>query len=324
MRSLRCVFAPVLAACLGLGCSGAPPDVAGDPSGAPSRAEPISTTQSASAVLEGLELCCGTTQVLVDGVAAAENLIFTEEGRLFVTGDNGVFELRRDASGAMQAMTVASAPYCKFSGLAEVGTVLYAACYDLTDSYLFAAALTPTPQFERIDTMTGVQLANGLAADTAGNLYVAATIQGEILRLTTAPGDPFTVSSLETWLPNSGVLTDGLKFFASSLFWTSGGTISRVPILANGAAGSTSTVVTRLTIFDDLFVSDAGGILAADYTAGALDAFDLYGLAVGQTTTPMTNPSALAPALGRVGFGPNDIVFTEKGANRVSVFRPVF
>ena len=57
-----------------------------------------------------LDLCvnsdCGEKTVLLD-LPSAENLIFSPDGRLFVSAGLGVFEIKRDAAGAFSATPIA-------------------------------------------------------------------------------------------------------------------------------------------------------------------------------------------------------------------------
>ena len=42
-------------------------------------------------------LANGTLTTLVDNVVSAENLLFTSDGRLFVTGDDGIYDVHQQA-----------------------------------------------------------------------------------------------------------------------------------------------------------------------------------------------------------------------------------
>src|SRR5262249_6992133 len=125
----------------------------------------------------------GTKDTLITSIASIENSMFTLTGRLFVTGDDGVYEITRDSSGAAGATRLATGDACKFAGMAEVNGFLYVNCYDGTDSSVFAASLSVTPSFRKIYDLPGVALANGAAADDAGRLYLADSTRGTIWRL---------------------------------------------------------------------------------------------------------------------------------------------
>src|SRR5688572_2634693 len=48
-------------------------------------------------------LCCGTKTTLAEGITAAENLFISSDERLFVSGDDGVYELVREPDGSRSA-----------------------------------------------------------------------------------------------------------------------------------------------------------------------------------------------------------------------------
>lgn len=263
----------------------------------------------------------GHARVLVDGINAAENLVFTSDKRLFVSGDDGIFEIVQQDAG-YQKIARHSGETCKFGGLVEVNQVIYANCYDLNSaSSLFAAQLTAAPEFRVIEHLSGYQLANGLTADDEGNLYIGATIQGQILRLRPSATDPFTIASLEEYVDSPGLFTDGIKFFGGALYWTNFTEIDKAPIV-NDRAGRTQTLTTALTFFDDLYVDDAG-ILVADALNGTIRSYGPHGLFDGTTAaSTFDGPSAVLPAAGRLGLSDSALVVTERNGNRVSAFEP--
>lgn len=311
----------------GFGCSSAPDGSSTEALSA--AAEPSATGATVGrtgATSEALSFI-GSRETVVDGIAAAENLMFTDAGRLFVTGDDGIYELTRDGSGNVTNAVVAPATACKFAGMSEIGGVLYAACYDQTgsNSYLYAGKLDPVPQLQSIYTLPGVALANGVAADSQGRLYVADSFDGTILRLGLAPADPFTVATKETFVAKgSNILPNGLKFFGSAIYYTDFVSIKRVPLLADGSAGPIATLDTQLTFFDDLFV-DARRILVANFLFGTVELLTPGGIDLFDTAAfTFDGPSAVLPAEGRLGFSQNDLLVTEKSGNRVAVFHPTF
>jgi hypothetical protein len=265
----------------------------------------------------------GTRETLVDGITSVENILFTSDGRLFASGDDGIFELQRDAtSHAFTKTNLHPGGTCKFGGMVELGDALYANCYDGTDSFVYAGVLTAHPTFASIFTLKGVALANGLAADQQGGLYVTVTIQGSILRVQLAKDDPFKVTGQETWLSNTGpggTLPNGIKIVGDWMYYDDlFGTLSRVSV--SRKPRNPQVLIHEFAWFDDLFV-DGRGILVADYFFGAVRAYDLNGRALSATALgTFTNPSAVLPADSRLGLAASDLIVTEKGANRISIF----
>jgi hypothetical protein len=288
---------------------------------------PLPEATPATETAEQALLDNGTRQTLVAGITSAENLAFASDGRLFVTGNDGIYELTRSSSLAVVASVLEPGGTIFFGGMAEIDGTLYVNAYTAAlNSYLYAARLTPSPKFESIYELQTTGVPNGAAADASGRLYVSDTIGGTILRVTLDPKDPLKVIGQDIWLSRAqGILApNGLKIRGSGLYFTDGLTIKRVPILADGRAGIPVTLVSELTYFDDLYV-DAVGILAANYLFGSLQGFSPYGRDVLDTASGVFNgPSAVLPAKGRLGFASGDLLVTEKGGNCVAVYHPSF
>lgn len=260
----------------------------------------------------------GTRETVVTGITAAENIMFSTTGRLYVSGDDGVFELVRDSAQKMVATVRATADSCKFGGMAEYANTLYAVCYDNIHSYLYAANETNGPVFEHIHTLENITTANGLASDGQGGLYTTTTMQGMILHLEVDENNPMLIKTQQPWLSYSGgLLPNGIKIHDSTVYWGDFGTIRRCPL-----SQPTTLLIhfTGLTFFDDFYVDD-DGILIADYLFGSVLAYSPTGRLLGGTL-PFTfaSPSAVIPAEGRLGFSHRDLLITEKGPGNVAVF----
>lgn len=266
-------------------------------------------------------LSSGSRTTLVDGITAAENLLFTSDDRLLATGNDGVFEVRRDAAGEATAELLVTASPCNFLGITEANGFVYVNCSDFATSAIYAARLSASLDFRLILSLPDVMLANGLAHDDAGHLFVAQTMQNQILRVTLAPNDPFQVVSTEAWLAGSGLFTNGLKVLDGTIYWSDFGGINRAKILSSGRAGRVHAFASALTFFDDLFV-DGDGMLIADYLGNAVRAYTSRGRLIAQTPAVFGSPSSVLPARGRLGLGPNDLVVSEKTANQIAVFSP--
>lgn len=298
--------------------------------------------ETGAAAVDPATLCvtseCGRKQTLVD-VPSAENLLFTDDGRLFVTGDN-VYEIRRD--GDSWSATPLSASSGGFNGLAQLGDVLYANSFD---GFLHAARLTAQPSMEPIHAL-GQPQANGLAAGPDGELYAVISVgvglppNGKIVRLRLDPSDPFKVIEQSDWLVGGVVrFLNGLQrrgrtllFSASEVLPPSLGKIVGVEILADSSAGVPTTVASFLGIPDDFsVVGDA--LLAAVYSNNQILLIGADGRILSQSA-PLSfdNPSQV-----RVGqpplFEADDLLVTEKGliglpptpgyGSRLSLFRRI-
>jgi hypothetical protein len=277
---------------------------------------------STEAALDAVGPSLGTGKYTVlASVIGAENQLFAG-GRLFITGDKGVYELRKNAAGTYDRVTLApeqTSPFCQFGGITELKGTLYVNCYGVTQSFIFAAALTATPSFRAIYTLDGTGFANGLTSDDSGRLYVATTFQDQILRLFPSPTNPFVIATREVYQKKSGVLTNGLAHHADSIYWTDTAVIKRNTV--DRAFATFKQVVVDAAYFDDLHV-DASGILAADAGNNVLRAYSLAGKATGVSKQKFGGPSSVGRALGRAGFSQNALIVTERTGNKVSLFEP--
>ncbi len=269
-------------------------------------------------------LGCSTRTTLVGGVTSAENLLFLSgTGRLFVSGDDGIFEVTRGTGASVSLTKLTPSATCKFGGMTQVGAVVFANCYDLSDSHLYAANVDETSMFDSLYDLPGVQLANGLTSDSLGQLYIASTFDGRILRLTLSASGPLKITD-ETDL--GGLPTpfapNGIKQFNGSIYLTSGAELWKAGIPEADGGSDFKKLVTAPSYLDDLFVTEST-IYVADFGGPAVLAYGLDGTEQGATPKGLlANPSSVVPALGRLGLGQDDLVVTEKPADRVAVVHP--
>lgn len=268
---------------------------------------------------------CGERIVLLD-IPSAENLVFTPGGRLFVSSGLGVFEIHRHADGGFESTPISEAR--GHNGLAVVGEVLYAVSGDGT---LSAARLTATPQLAAIHQMSGMCIANGMAADPDGNLYVVdeplnlCVPDPKIKRLRIAAGDPFTVIDEIVWVQGSplgnlhlgldkvlrfpnGLQADGTRFYG-----TDGGSVYAVNLQLDGRAGPVEPLHFTVDAHDDLGLVGDDGILVTGFATGVISLLSRSGTLL-QATDPATFSFPSSVRLGRPPmFRPDDILVTETG-----------
>lgn len=262
-------------------------------------------------------LARGKREVLVANIPTAENLLFLSDGRLLVTGDKGLYLLSRSASGKVEAKNLKPSEPCAFGGLVEVGGVVYANCYDFTKASIYATKLG-TLDFKPIAPLANTLIANSLTTD-GRHLYVSATLQSKIVRLTIDPSNPLALTGQKDFVSGAAAsaLPNGTKVHGDTLYWND---LFAIKAVGLDGRGTPRTVATQLSLFDDLYV-DKGGIIVCDYLANALRAYDLSGKKLGETKAVFQAPSAVVPARGRLGLGQHDFVVTERGGGVVSVYR---
>lgn len=284
-----------------------------------------------------LESSCGQKVAIVD-IPSAENLLFTKDGRLFVTGAN-VYEITRraDAWHAQPLMLVNG----NFTGLAQINDVLYVNSFD---GLLYAAKLTSTPSFELIHDQ-GQMLANGLASGPNGELYsiislgVGLPLVGKIVRLRIDASNPFDVTEQVDWYMGGVVhFMNGLQqrggevwFSSSELLPLALGKIMSVPIQADGSAGNPKLVAQFNGIPDDFSFVD-NDLLVTVYSNNQILRINPQGKTVSKSgLLSFDNPSQVRQGQPPM-FRQNELVITEKGliglpptpgyGNRLSTFTP--
>ena len=292
------------------------------------------------------QLICGS-QHSIAAVPLAENTAFSDDGRLFVSGGENVYEVLADAgSDSGYALRALSANHDNFTGLAVRGGVLYAASFE---GLLYAAQLdTEQPALLPIHNL-GMNAANGMSFDEHGALYIAngpfptsSAPDPRIVRLTFAAGSPMTVSTEADWLSAGLVAPNGLRVVGDTLYWSDSAPLAGALATLRAARigdAAPSTPPRRVAdqaraIFDD-FVPYESGFLAAGYWRGSVvqfvaDGAGRYRLAAETRRGRFANPSSVRPAVGPL-FPEGGWLVTEKGAldgsseagNQLSLFQPL-
>ncbi|TJY61930.1 hypothetical protein E4T66_06700 [Sinimarinibacterium sp. CAU 1509] len=284
---------------------------------------------------------CGERTVLLD-IPSAENLLFSDDGRLFVSSGEGVLEIKQAGDGSYSTHPIS--PDCGSAlGLAIRHGVLYAVC---SGQRLFAGKLTAEPVLQQVFEFVGMCIPNGMTDGPDGNLYVvdeplnACVPDPKIVRLNVDPEDPLHILGQETWLQGSPLgqlalgldnvlrFPNGLQRSGNRFYGTDGGSVYAVDWLPGGGADDVIPLYFTVTAHDDLgIVSD--GLLVADFLEGRIVLLSREGELLQQTDRLLFSfPSSVR--LGRPPmFAPDDVVVTETGVltdnslplDHLSVFR---
>lgn len=258
--------------------------------------------------------------VLHEEVNEAENLFFTEDGRLFVSGAEDIYEIKRGADGRF-TKTDYFAENCVVEGIVRSQNYLYGACWTLqldlsVQSYLIGGELTERPAFHIIGSLAKDVVANGLTVDPQGRVYVTYTTgSGEIVRLTFTA--PLQLPRKESWardLPN----VNGIKYLNGAVYVTLlndalASELVRIPVLADGSAGKPEKLYERwLTVLDDLAPFEDGFIIT-DFLKGTLIFWHPTRGAYAETPAgTFYGPTALAQGRPPL-FTPQQLLVPEKG-----------
>ncbi|HRZ26761.1 MAG TPA: hypothetical protein P5295_08135 [Spirochaetota bacterium] len=221
----------------------------------------------------------------------AENLLFTDTGRIFVTGAN-VAEITPDGAAMLMPDN-----YGIFGGMAQVGSWLYVICNRyrtsmdsidlnemlkaenlgtllglLTDAFMDKVILRADlnaggPEklvFTEIHRLTGMMLANGMTADSKGNLYVADMTflpAGKIVKVSVSE-TAIQVATQETWLssgegvhsPNGMCIRDDILYFTDyNMLSSKQASVKKVTIIGD-SPGAVETLHSAAGLYDDLDV----------------------------------------------------------------------
>ncbi|MGE5415425.1 MAG: hypothetical protein ACM3UZ_01435 [Acidobacteriota bacterium] len=253
--------------------------------------------------------CTGKT-IVAPGIGDAENALFTNDGRLFVTGGTNIYEI---TPTAVVAQCYQQNNHC---GLAQAGNYIYAlrnkvnagALFQplpldqmlkpggantviqqfkctLSQSILLRAELKPGKlDFQEIYTFPNMFIANGMVTDGQGHLYIADETfapVGKIVRLTLSANNPPEVTEEKTWAAQSNgisslngmAIRDNFIYFTDFNFLTLTTYVKKVEILPSGDPGPVKTIFSRISFFDDLDTGDykgIRGIAVSDYLRGSI------------------------------------------------------
>lgn len=229
---------------------------------------------------------CGTREVLLR-VPEAENLIFSDDGRLFVSGEE-LYEIVQQADGRFEARVIPmeGAHSNSLGGLAIRDGVLY--MNDETDRGLWAGRLQPQMRMQKIYTHAGSPTPNGLAFGPDGALYSTsgpvpdlATLIA-VTRLHLDPADPFKVLDAETvfGLPDlpsaNGLVLKGSTFYIVGYLGAdlSLSAVYAFDVATDGTLGPLRRVASSQGTYDDIEVI-GNRLLVANHFLSSLLMFDL-------------------------------------------------
>ncbi len=159
-----------------------------------------------------------------------------------------------------------------------------------------------------------IVLANAIAFDKRGNLYVTDSVAGAVWRIPS--GGPAAPWLVDETLAGTGILGLGLPIGANGIAYRQGalyvsnteqGSIVKVPILPNGDAGTPSVVIQDDAIFgiDGIALDVHGDVYAAIIAQSAVRKISLgpnptvESLGEGGPGSPVLDPSSLAFGTGK-------------------------
>ncbi|WFR67687.1 hypothetical protein P9139_04330 [Curtobacterium flaccumfaciens] len=165
--------------------------------------------------------------------------------------------------------TAAKTPVLGFpltTGLVRRGDTFYVLYATGEDATTGLWKLIPGHDPERIAALPGTGLPNGLAFDSRSDTFYAAdSVTGNIVSIPLEGGEP-TVWSADKALRTTGFLgVNGVKVHNGNVYASNLdlGTVVRIPIKSNRAAGAVTTVAKNLPGIDDFAFSGRGNQIIA-------------------------------------------------------------
>ncbi len=263
---------------------------------------------------------CGSKTVLLT-IPDAENIFFTDDNRLFVSGGTNVFEIKKE--GDDYTATPIFSGSGNFGGMAQRGDVLYVNCF--TDRSLYAARLTVTPALAPIHAL-GLGIPNGMSAGPNGEIYIVngpiptnGLPDPKIVRLRFDPADPMKVTEQTDWLVLPQSFPNGIARIGRTLYVTNGkplpptlGEVLRIEINSDDSPGVPAPLASLMGLTDDLSVA-GDTLLVSLYSNGVIAQVGLDGTVIAQTD-PLSFEFPSQVMVGRPPlFAADDILITEKG-----------
>jgi hypothetical protein len=256
--------------------------------------------------------------VLHQELNEAENLFFTEDGRLFVSGGEDIYEIKRAPDGTF-TKTDHFDEDCLVEGIVRSGQYLYGVCTlnndDSQPSFLIAGELSAQPVFRTIAPLDAGSIPNGMTVDAEGRIYITETLTHQIVRVTLA--SPLEVKRTEVWAGDI-LFVNGIKYLDHAMYVTmlDATLVSRflrIPMLPDGSAGRPERLYARLlTVLDDIIVFD-GGFIITDFLKGTLIFWDARRGAYAETPAQtFYGPTSLVQGQPPM-FTERQLIVAEKG-----------
>lgn len=265
-------------------------------------------------------------------VADAENLMYTSDGRLLVTGKKNIFQIR-SVDGNYSAEPLYPEGDCIFNGVAQHEKWIFTVCNKgLSPWYLYAAGLKDNGEirFSEIGRIGGFILANGMAFTAQGDLLVADTnllsngnyglakikINHSAMPDYNDPDPEFDASKIilsidKKWLDLN---PNGVRVKNNILYITELNALWKFYLDDAGEVASSQLLTRQSGYLDDLYPL-CGGALVTNYIEGSIFFVDEQGQVDPVYRTPtrsLGGPTAMLPA--RSDLFPNGgLVVSEAG-----------
>lgn len=273
---------------------------------------------------------CDVEKETVVTVGDAENMLFTDSGRLIVSGGEGIYEVT-SSSGIYTKTPLYPEGQCQFTGIAQYGNWLFTVCTEgLLKTAILAAEVKPQTSiyFEKITNLSGFIIANGIAFSPQGDLLIANynVLSWPQKGITKLPINHQVLANNEGPLPDASLILgelqhkwlpgnpNGVRVSGNKIFTSEGGDLYRHTLDNNGKVTDSFLLTSSKSILDDIYPLCDGAIVT-DFLAGNVFYVDANGNKDKnyQTgTLSFIGPSSVTIPQGDMFTG-NQLLVTEKG-----------
>lgn len=235
-------------------------------------------------------------QPKVATIPSAENMRMTKDGRLFVTGSQGIYEIKK--GNDKYTTNKLNTDNCQYKGLAEMNDWLYTLCiesyggldstapfYKFASTSIWAYPLKEDPSTAKLRRLSPVVsayfLPNGMDALPEKNQLIVADDNPlfdyaiSLVDIRFESNEPVGVritGSQAQWINEAQGVTraKGVRVIDNSVFFTAKGELRRVDLDENGEPITTATLLYKdKSIFYDL-APYCDGVVIADFLKGQL------------------------------------------------------
>jgi hypothetical protein len=250
----------------------------------------------------------------------AENIHFSADDRLFVTGGKGLYEVINSSAGYQAVLLQGN---CNATGMAELQGWLFFPCADFLGSDQLWAYALASGETRFVADLDDYVIANGMVALDENTLLLANTDplhgNGSIGKLAIAfdSGQPQLLSNEPRWASAGEGLEspNGLRLQGEWLYLSDSNTLKVIELDSqhNIVAVNTLQAPAR-PLYDDIDPGYSRGVLATSFFEGVI-------YSVAQDCTLKTDARFLGPSSVRIGRGlfAGKVLVSEKAAHQLSV-----
>lgn len=255
----------------------------------------------------------------VANIRAAENIRKTSDGRIFVTGREGLFELTQAPSGALTATIAAAHPAAStnptlcnyYAGLAQLQDWMFFVCVRMSGLSLRTLSFTDAGELlayslkdkrvVSIMSLSDYQFANGLDSIITENAIIIANedfflSSGGVSKahIDFSSGQPVLLDYQHHWINAAhGVRSaNGVRFIDNTVYLTDIGRFKRVLLSNDGTPTLAETLYRNATVLDDFDVV-CRGFLLTDFVKGRLIYVPMNSNDPPLTASGLSTPSAI-------------------------------